>query len=200
MSQFLVWILPGRDNDGVIMNIIYFDLETQKLFDEVGGRSNIHKLGLAVGVTYSTQRGDYAVYLEKDADALIAELTSAEAVVGFNIKAFDYVVLSPYVKETTSLWKVRSVDMMEHIYKALGFRVSLDSLAGATLGEKKSADGLQSVQWFRAGQIDRVIEYCKKDVEVTKKLHEYGIQKGFVCFRDRHGRLKKVMVSWAISD
>jgi len=180
------------------MNIVYFDLETQKLAQEVGGWSNVHKLKLAVGVTYSTEREDYAVYLEEDADALIEELTSADVVVGFNIKAFDYVALSPYVRKGTSLWKIRSVDMMEHIYKALRFRVALDSLAEATLGETKSADGLQSVQWFREGKIDQVIDYCKKDVEVTKKLYEYGAENGLVYFKDRYGRRKNVRVNWKV--
>jgi DEAD/DEAH box helicase domain-containing protein len=180
------------------MNIVYFDLETQKLAQEVGGWSNIHRMKLAVGVTYSTEREDYAVYLEEDADALIEELTSADVVVGFNTKRFDYVVLSPYLKEGTSLWKVRSVDMLEHIYRTLGFRVSLDSLAEVTLGERKSADGLQSVQWFKEGKIDQIIEYCKKDVEVTKKLYEYGAQNGFVSFKDRYGRRKTVRVNWKI--
>ena len=180
------------------MNIVYFDLETQRLAQEVGGWSNVHKLKLAVGVTYSTEKGDYTVYLEKDADALIEELTSADVVIGFNIKTFDYVVLSPYVKGGVSLWKIRSVDMMEHIYKALGFRVSLDSLAQATLGERKSADGIQSVQWFKSGQIDQVIDYCKKDVEVTKKLYEYGAENGLVYFKDRYGRRKNVRVNWKV--
>jgi DEAD/DEAH box helicase domain-containing protein len=180
------------------MNIVYFDLETQKLFQDVGGRDNIDKLGLAVGVTYSTQREDYGVYLEKDVDALLSELMTADVVIGFNIKSFDYVVLSPYVKEGDSLWKIRSVDMMEHIYKALGFRVSLDSLASTTLGEKKMADGVQSVQWFRAGEIHRVIEYCKKDVEVTKKLYEYGAQNGCVHFMDRRRGRRMVRVNWKI--
>ena len=180
------------------MNIVYFDLETQKLLQDVGGRANIDKLKLAVGVTYSTDREDYADYLENDADALISELTCADAVVGFNIKAFDYIVLSPYVREGISLWKIRSVDMMEHIHKALGFRVSLDSLVSATLREKKLADGVQSVQWFRAGQIDRVIDYCKKDVEVTKRLYEYGAQNGFVYFNDRRRGRSIVRVNWQV--
>ena len=180
------------------MNIVYFDLETQKLFQDVGGRANIHKLLLAVAVTYSTEKGDYTVYLEEDVDALIDELTSADVVIGFNTKAFDYVVLSPYVKEGVSLWKIRSVDMMEHILEALGFRVSLNSLAEATLGETKSADGLQSVRWYREGKIDKVIEYCKKDVEVTKKLYEYGAEHNFVSFKDRYGKRKTVSVKWKI--
>lgn len=180
------------------MNIVYFDLETQKLFDEVGGRANIDKLKLAVAITYSTTKDDYSVYLEKDADALINELTSADTVIGFNIKAFDYVVLSPYVKSGASLWKIPSVDMMEHIYRALGFRVSLDSLAEATLGERKIADGVQSVQWFKTGQIDRIIDYCKKDVGVTKKLYEYGAENGFVLYKDRRGKKGKIQVNWKV--
>ena len=88
--------------------------------------------------------------------------------------------------------------MMEHIHKALGFRVSLDSLAENTLGTRKSADGIQSVQWYKTGQIDRVIEYCKKDVDVTKKLYEYGMQNNCVYFRDRRGKRKRVLVNWGI--
>ena len=34
--------------------ILYFDLETQKTFDEVGGRHNTRRLGLSVGVTSPT--------------------------------------------------------------------------------------------------------------------------------------------------
>ena len=77
------------------MNIVYFDLETQKIFEEVGGR-DASKLLLACGVTWSTERNDFAVYWEKDAPALIAELKSADRVIGFNIINFDYEVLKPY--------------------------------------------------------------------------------------------------------
>ncbi len=74
------------------MNIVYFDLESQKLFQEVGGR-DASRLLLACGVTWSTARNDFAVYWEKDAAALVAELKSADRVIGFNIISFDYEVL-----------------------------------------------------------------------------------------------------------
>jgi len=35
-------------------NIVYFDLETQKSAEEVGGWGNISKMGMSVGVTFST--------------------------------------------------------------------------------------------------------------------------------------------------
>ena len=43
-------------------NIVYFDLETQKSADEVGGWNNVRDMRMSVGVTYSTTRGDYKIY------------------------------------------------------------------------------------------------------------------------------------------
>ena len=37
-------------------NIVYFDLETQKSADEVGGWNNIRDMRMSIGVTYSTAR------------------------------------------------------------------------------------------------------------------------------------------------
>jgi DEAD/DEAH box helicase domain-containing protein len=99
------------------VNIVYFDLESQKLFHEVGGR-DASKLLLACGVTWSTERNDFAVYWEKDAAALVAELKSADRVVGFNIIGFDYEVLRPYARNE-NFRAFRSTDMLRDIYQAL---------------------------------------------------------------------------------
>ena len=131
------------------MNIVYFDLESQKLFEEVGGRDP-SKLLLACGVTWSTERNEFAVYWEKDAAALIADLKSADRVIGFNIFNFDYQVLRPYA-QNENFRAFKSTDMLQDIYRALGFRLSLDTIAKATLGTAKTADGLQSVEWFKNG-------------------------------------------------
>ena len=90
------------------MNLVYFDLESQKLFQEVGGR-DASKLLLACGVTWSTARNDFAVYWEKDVQALIAELKSADRVIGFNTIKFDYEVLKPYAPHE-NLRAIRSTD------------------------------------------------------------------------------------------
>lgn len=176
------------------MNLVYFDLESQKLFEEVGGRDP-SKLLLACGVTWSTARNDFAVYGEKDAAALIAELKSADRVIGFNIINFDYEVLKPYAPGE-NLRLIRSTDMLQDIYKALGFRLSLDSVAKATFGATKSADGLQSVQWFKNGELDKVAEYCKADVDITRRIHEFGRDNGFVHYYSKLGSKLKVPVNW----
>ncbi|MCI0607656.1 MAG: ribonuclease H-like domain-containing protein [Anaerolineae bacterium] len=176
------------------MNLVYFDLESQKLFEEVGGRYP-SKLLLACGVTWSTDRNDFSVYWERDAAALIDELKSADRVIGFNIINFDYEVLRPYALDV-NFRALRSTDMLADIYRTLNFRLSLDSIAKATLGITKSADGIQSVQWYRNGELDKVAEYCKADVDVTRKVYEFGRDHGFVHYYSRLGSKLKVAVNW----
>jgi len=162
------------------MNIVYFDLESQKLFEEVGSRDP-SKLLLACGVTWSTERKDFAVYWEQDALALVNELKSADKVVGFNTINFDYQVLKPYTPNE-NFRAIRSVDMLQDIFKVLNFRISLDSIAKASLGVTKTADGIQSVEWFKNGELDKVVEYCKADVDITRRVYEFGRDNGFVHY------------------
>ena len=176
------------------MNIVYFDLESQKLFEEVGGRFPA-KLLLACGVTWSSTRDDFAIYWEQEAAALIAELKSADHVIGFNILNFDYEVLKPYAPNV-NFRTIRSTDMLQDIYRALNFRLSLDSIAKATLGATKSADGVQSVTWYRNGELDKVAEYCKADVDITRRIHEFGRDNGFVYYYSKLGSKLKVAVNW----
>ena len=176
------------------MNIVYFDLESQKLFEDVGGR-DATKLLLACGVTWSTQRNDFAVYWEQDAPALIAELKAADRVIGFNIINFDYEVLKPYAP-TVNFRSFRSTDMLQDISRTLGFRLRLDSISKATLGTTKIADGVQSVLWYRNGELDKIAEYCKADVDITRRVYEFGRDNGFVFYYSKLGSKLKLPVNW----
>ncbi|HEX6271314.1 MAG TPA: ribonuclease H-like domain-containing protein [Anaerolineales bacterium] len=176
------------------MNLVYFDLESQKLFGEVGGRDP-SKLLLACAVTWSTARNDFAVYWEKDVWALIAELKAADRVIGFNTIKFDYEVLKPYAPNE-NFRALRSTDILVDIYRTLNFRLSLDSIARATLGTTKTADGIKSVEWFRRGELDKVAEYCKTDVDITRRIYEFGRDHGFVHYHSRLGSKLKLPVNW----
>jgi DEAD/DEAH box helicase domain-containing protein len=174
------------------VNTVFFDVETQRTFDEVGGRQNIRALGLAAAVTYSTAAGAFRHYTEESVADLLAELQAAGLVVGFNVLRFDYEVLRAY----GPLNPARTVDMLDQIYHRLGFRVSLGSLAEATLGTGKSADGLQAVRWYREGRIQEVLDYCQQDVEITRRLYEYGQQNKHLKYLDLNRRTRMVPVSW----
>jgi DEAD/DEAH box helicase domain-containing protein len=69
-------------------------------------------------------------------------------------------------------------------------------VVAATLGEHKSGNGLDAVRWFRQGLLDRVIAYCKKDVEVTWKLYDFGRRNRYVQVLDRQYRIRKVPILW----
>jgi len=177
------------------MNNVFFDLETQNLFQDVGGRQNIAKLKVACAVTWSTERNDFAVYWEKDVPALVNELKSATRVIGFNLRDFDYQVLQPYAPDIRFA-SIPTLDLMLEIQKILGFRLSLDTIASASLGQGKTADGIQSVEWFRNGELDKVAEYCKADVDVTRRVYEFGRDNGYIFYKSKLGSKLKVAVNW----
>ncbi|MCX6894034.1 MAG: ribonuclease H-like domain-containing protein [Verrucomicrobia bacterium] len=176
-------------------NIVYFDLETQKSADEVGGWGNIRDMRMSVGVTYSTARGDYKIYGEAQVNDLIKELQRADLVVGFNILRFDYDVL---VGHNTFFdpQQLHTLDMLVEVEKSLGHRLKLDAIATATFGLEKTAEGLQAIEWFKQGKLVEIAEYCCFDVKLTKLVHEYGAQHQQLHYLNKFGKKLTVPVKW----
>ena len=193
-----VFLLFWPDADATlpppVKNIVYFDLETQQSADEVGGWDKISAMKMSVGVTYSTTRGDYVIYGERDVENLIRELQRADLVVGFNILRFDYEVLHGYTP--MDLTQVPTLDMLVYLSDKLGHRLSLDSIATATFGLEKTAEGLQAIQWFKEGRLLEIAEYCCYDVKITKLVHEYGVQQKQLHYHNRFGKKMTVPVKW----
>jgi DEAD/DEAH box helicase domain-containing protein len=177
-----------------VKNIVYFDLETQKSADDVGGWDKISDMRMSVGVTYSTARGDYLIYGEKRVNELITELQRADLVVGFNHLRFDYEVLHGYT--SMDLRQLPTLDMMVELQNTLQHRLSLDSIATATFGVEKTAEGLQAIRWFQEGKLLKVAEYCCYDVKITKLVHEYGAQHKKLHYQNKFGKKMTVPVKW----
>jgi DEAD/DEAH box helicase domain-containing protein len=175
-------------------NLVYFDLETQRSADEVGGWDNISRMGMSIGVTFSTGRGDYRIYGEGQVNELITELQRADLVVGFNNLRFDYEVLHGYT--AFDLRQLPTLDMMIDLQNRLQHRLSLDSIATATFGVEKTAEGLQAIEWFKQGQLLPIAEYCCYDVKLTRLVHEYGAQHHQLFYHNRFGKKLAVPVSW----
>lgn len=175
-------------------NLVYFDLETQKSADDVGGWNNIRDMRLSVGVTYSTQRGTYQIYGEQQVNDLITELLRADLVVGFNNLRFDYEVLHGY--SVVDLTQVPTLDMLVELQKHLTHRLSLDSIATSTLGVEKTSEGMQAIQWYREGKLLEIAEYCCYDVKITRLVHEYGARHRQLFYRNRFGNKLSVPVQW----
>ncbi len=174
--------------------VVVFDLETQRSFAEVGGRSQFHRLGVSVGVAYRYDLDEFLVVSEETISELVSLLLEASLVVGYNIRGFDYEVLRAYTEE--NLQKLPTLDLMFDLEERLGFRPKLDSVVSATLGDGKIADGLQALEWWRLGEIDKIIEYCQEDVRVTRDLYDFGKRHRWVHVSRFGGKPRKVEVDW----
>jgi len=175
-------------------NIVYFDLETQKSADEVGGWDKISRMGMSIAVTYSTERSGYRIYGEKQIDELVKELQRADLVVGFNSLRFDYEVLHGYT--ALDLRQIPTLDLLVDLQKALQHRLSLDDIAVATLGVEKTAEGMRAIRWFKEGKLIEIAEYCCYDVKITRLIHEYGAANRQLFYRNRFGNKMSVPVFW----
>lgn len=182
--------------------IVYFDLETQRSFGDVGGSAHKDKMGMSVGVTYSTETGQYHIFDEGNVAELVEQLIKADLVVGYNHVQFDYPVLQAYTIYDLVTQTV-NCDMMLEIEEILGHRLKLDAVAQASLNASKTADGLDALKWWQLYKkskdpvhILNIAEYCCYDVKVTKEVHEYGMKHGLVKYADRNGSEQEVVASW----
>jgi DEAD/DEAH box helicase domain-containing protein len=180
--------------EALMKNIVYFDLETQKAAEEVGGWDHISRMGMSIGVTYSTAQDAYRIYGEKQVSDLLTDLQRADLVVGFNNLRFDYEVLHGYT--SFDLRQLPTLDMMVDLQTQLKHRLSLDSIATATFGVEKTAEGLQAIQWFKEGKLLEIAEYCCYDVKITRLVHEFGVQHRQLHYHNRFGKKMTVPVKW----
>ncbi|MFO7783447.1 MAG: DEAD/DEAH box helicase [Desulfatiglandales bacterium] len=179
--------------------IVYLDLETRRLAQEVGGWRNTHLMRVSVAVAYDSREKMFFSFTEDEVDELLALLFRADLVVGFNVKRFDYGVLSAY--SSVDLNMLNTFDILQDVHRRLGFRLGLDHLAGETLDRGKTADGVQAVEWFRAGDMERLTAYCRDDVAVTRDLFMFGLEHGHLVYRlKKENRRVRLRVDWKLED
>lgn len=177
------------------MDIVYFDLETLRTFNDVGGYDRKAEMGMTVGVTYSTGDARYEIFPEGRAGELVDRLRRADLVVGYNVVDFDYEVLMGYVAFDFAQF-LPTLDLLVEIEKSLGRRLKLEDVALGSLGVGKTAEGLDAIRWWREGRFVDVAEYCCYDVKVTRLVHEYGVRHGKVDYMDRFGNKQSIPVAW----
>jgi len=168
---------------------IYFDIETLRLSHEVeGGWASIAGFGLAVAVTWDAENG-FRRWFETDAVALINELAQFDRIVSFNGDRFDFEVLSAYqpVKHLSH----RSFDLLVDLHRRLGHRIKLDDVARETLGNQKTGNGLDIVQWWRDGRKEEVCKYCENDVQLLVDLVVFARKNKYVVVKS-----KQLPVEW----
>ncbi len=163
------------------MRYVVFDLETQNTFQEIG--SNDPKdLSISVGCVYDSGTDTYTLATIDELQKLWPILEQADVLVGYNSDHFDIPLLNKYYPG--DLTRIKSIDLLASIKDSFGKRLRLDTVAQATIGAKKSANGLMAIKWWREGDIDSIKKYCKQDVKVTKEIFEFAREHKKVFYKD----------------
>jgi len=157
------------------------DIETKNSFKDVGSRNNLTLLKVSVAVVYWKPEDKYYFFSEEDMEKLENLLSQAEYIIGFNTISFDLPVLQQYMKNLNLLNK-KQIDMMVKLEEVLGYKVSLQAVAKATLGTGKISTGLEAIKMWNEKKIEDLKEYCKEDVKLTKDIYEYGLKNKFIKF------------------
>ena len=165
------------------MRYLVFDIESvSKNGLNVRGRVDVAEQELTLVAIYDSETETYTSYTQEELPRLWPIIERTDLLIGFNSDNFDIPLLNRYYPG--ELTHVRSLDLLDEVYKALGRRIRLDALAQATLGKGKSGDGLKAVEWWHEGKVDKVREYCIQDVRITKELFDYAREHGVLKYKD----------------
>lgn len=172
-------------------NEVVYDIETQ-----TAAGPDLSTMKISVVGCYFYDTDEYICYEEHEFPQLWPRLEKADRLIGYNSRYFDTPILDNYYPG--DLNKFGQLDMLEEIKKALGFRLKLDDVAAATVGHRKSGHGLQAVEWWKQGEIQKIKDYCIQDVKVTKGVYEYGLKYGALAYEDRLGERRAIPVDFQL--
>ncbi|MDX2452886.1 DEAD/DEAH box helicase [Desulfosarcina sp.] len=170
------------------------DIETQLSAKEVGGWHHASRMRISCVVLYDSKSDNFFEFVEGQVPMLMNHLHGLDLVIGFNIKRFDYQVLSAYTE--LDLRQIPTLDILEKVKDQLGYRLSLDHLASVTLDAGKTADGLDALRWWREGKMAKILEYCRSDVAITRDLYRFGRENRYLLFQNKAKHIVRLPVNW----
>jgi len=189
-----------------------FDVETVFLSYELEGRwEEVHHMRVSVCDFYDVEAGTHHIFTAApDEHPGIRELfefvsrlrNEGATLVSFAGEGFDWKVLqgefamSGFIENRAQFdhGKIRMVDLQAQLIERLGWRISLENLAVCNLGEGKSMRAVEAPKLWRQGRWPEVVEYCKRDVELTYRLWEHGRRQGYLAL-SADGKIR-VPVKW----
>ncbi len=171
---------------------VVFDCETKKFFDDTG-TSDPADLGVSVvslytrilGQNFEEQTGEMMSFWEGEFDKMWKYFFQADRIVGFNSIHFDVNALKPY--SPAGFAKLPHFDILEKLRDVSGKRVKLNAVAKDTLGEEKNDQGSNAIVYYAAGDpesLAKLKKYCEMDVEITRKVYDFGRKNGYLKYTD----------------
>lgn len=171
---------------------VIFDTETKKFFDDIEG-NDPSMLGVSLTSVYTRTldenlneiEGKMQSFWEKDFSEMFKLFEKADRIIGFNSISFDIPALSPYLPKH---WpKLPHFDILAEIKRIEGKRMSLDSLAKATLGNTKNDTGANAVKYWNEGTpeaLAKLQKYCEMDVAITRDIYDQALKNKILKYID----------------
>jgi DEAD/DEAH box helicase domain-containing protein len=184
---------------------VFFDIETKKLFQEIT-TNNPADLGVSIVSAYKRKvdeknneiEGEMYSFWESEFDKLWALFSNTDRIIGFNSNSFDVPALIPLAP--FDLKKLTHFDIMDKVKDALGFRLSLDSIATESLGHSKSDVGTNAVIYWNEGSkesLEKLKKYCEMDVLVTKEVYDFGMKNKMLKYKDKWNTARSFEVDFS---
>lgn len=168
---------------------IVLDIET------IGDIRDFDNLKITVCSIYEYETDSYRSFYEEELGDLWPILEKADRLIGYNSEHFDIPILDKYY--AGDLKAFPHLDLLKVIKESSGKRYKLDDIAQATLDDvKKSADGLQAIEWWKEGRKEDVKKYCEQDVKVTVEVYEYGKKNKMLYFPTLTGEIQPIGVNF----
>ena len=183
---------------------VIFDTETKKFFDEVSG-NDPSKLGVSITSVYSRTlnddfnevEGKMQSFWEPEFPEMFKLMEKADRIIGFNSFTFDVPALSPYLPAHWS--KLKHFDILDELKNIEGKRMSLDSLAKATLNSKKNDNGINAIKYWNEHSkesLAKLKKYCEMDVEITTKIYDFAMKNKYLKYIDFWNETHEIKVDF----
>ncbi len=177
------------------MDKLVIDIETKNTFEDVGGREGLKNLEVSVVGVYSYDKNEYIAFDENEMTALGELLQRSHLIVTFAGARFDVPVLEKYFPFNINA--IKHFDILEEVEGKLGRRIGLGILAEANLGVGKTGHGLDAIEFYRNGEMEKLKSYCLNDVKITKDLYELIKKQGYLWIPERNtSQMTKLMLPY----
>jgi DNA polymerase elongation subunit (family B) len=164
------------------MNWITFDIETYS--PTKSDKINVQELRASVIGAYISWTNEYVAFLEEDAKYFTELLKKADLVIGWNHIWFDLPVMQKYADYDLS--KLPTYDIMIEMEKVMGFKLKLDNVAKANIGESKTDTYEQFKHYYWNQDWFKLIDYCMNDVRLTNLIFEKALNNEEIKFYELH--------------
>lgn len=184
---------------------VIFDVETQKLFNEIT-TNDPGDLGISIVSVYARQvddnqneiKGTMYSFWEHELAGMWDLFSHAKRIIGFNTVKFDVPALKKYAPATFA--RLPHFDIMQTVRDELGHYLSLNVLATETLEQKKVDVGTNAVEYWKkhdAESLAKLKYYCEADVLLTRDLYDYGVKNKHLKYMDKWNAKKQFPVDFS---